>query len=39
MKEMKRNAVKGISIVCSGEEDVKCKLLDCMEKRNWRMKV
>jgi len=39
MKRTKRNTGKGIRILCSGEEDVKWILLDCLEKGNWRMKV
>jgi len=33
MKGRKRNTDKGICILCSSEEDVKCLLLDCLEKK------
>jgi len=39
MKGTERNADKGIRILCSGKEDVKCTLLNCLKKRKWRMKV
>jgi hypothetical protein len=39
VKGTKRNMDKGIGMLCSGEEDVRCILLDSLEKRNWRMKV
>jgi hypothetical protein len=39
VKGERRNTDKGICILCAAEKFVRQLLLDCLENRNWRIKV